>query len=83
MPKNYIRNFNHEVFTYSKNPCYIVIHSHNLFNRTPPDFQSNKSIKKDLVKDAIQLTITVNRMKQHFIWGTVNALVLSMLTYDL
>lgn len=51
--------------------------------RTPPEFQSKKLFKKDLVKDAIQLTITVNRMKQHFIWGTVNVILLSMLTYDL
>lgn len=40
-------------------------------------------LKKDLVKDAITLTISVNRMKQHFIWGAINAIILSMLTYDL
>jgi len=70
------------MYPLKKHYC-IVIHSYNLFNRTPPELQSKKSFKKDLVKDAIQLTISVNRMKQHFIWGTVNAIVLSMLTYDL
>ncbi|XP_025425503.1 transmembrane protein 209 [Sipha flava] len=51
--------------------------------RTPSEFQPNLFLKKDLVKDAIQLTIRVKRMKQHFIWGTINALILSMLAYDL
>ncbi|VVC33289.1 Hypothetical protein CINCED_3A024978 [Cinara cedri] len=47
--------------------------------RTSSGFQS----KNNLVKDAIQLTISVKRMKHHFIWGTINALILSMLVYDL
>jgi len=51
--------------------------------RTPEFQPNNPSKKKDLVKDAIQLTITVDKMKQHFIWGTVNAIIFSMLTYDL
>lgn len=52
--------------------------------RTPTEFQYRPSSKKtDLVKDAIQLTIAVDRMKQHFIWGTINGIVLSMLIYDL
>lgn len=54
-----------------------------IFLRTPSEFQSKNVLKKDLVKDAIQLTVRVKRMKQHFIWGTINALILSMLTYDL
>ncbi|XP_050431338.1 transmembrane protein 209 [Adelges cooleyi] len=51
--------------------------------RTPTKYQQNNSTKKDLVKDAIQLTIAVNRMKQHFVWGAVNTVILSMLVYDL
>lgn len=54
-----------------------------MFFRTPLEFQPNIYSKKDLVKDAIQLTIRVKRMKEHFIWGTINALILSMLAYDL
>lgn len=53
------------------------------FFRTPEFQPKNPLEKKDLVKDAIQITITVDKMKQHFIWGTVNAIIFSMLTYDL
>lgn len=55
------------------------IYTYKIYYRTPSEFKQ----KKDLIKDAIQLTIAVNRMKRHFIWGTINAILFSMLTYDL
>ncbi|XP_050526044.1 transmembrane protein 209 isoform X2 [Daktulosphaira vitifoliae] len=51
--------------------------------RTPTNYKTIHQVKNDLVKDAIQLTIAVNKMKQHFIWGSINIVVLSMIFYDL
>jgi len=60
----------------------MLLYTYCTFCRTS-ELQSKNAFKKDLVKDAIQLTINVDRMKQHFVWGTVNALIFSMLLYDL